>query len=176
VIQLYVAPPLNLDFNWNPDPVTVSTPTNYSGSTNPSVGPIISWGWFNDQQQISSEQITNLTFDAPGEYVLCLGAEAANGCIDTICKTIPIIPATIIAPNIITPNGDGVNDLLIFKYLEFYPDNHLSIINRWGNVVLDLDNYTNDWNGGLLTEGTYFYKLSVPANEQVLSGFFQIER
>ncbi len=176
VIQLYVAPPLNLDFTWNPDPVIVSTPTNYTGNTNPSVGPIVSWGWFYDQLQISNEQMTNVTFDAPGDYVLCLGAEAANGCIDTICKTIPVIPATIIAPNIITPNGDGINDLLEFKYLEFYPDNHLSIINRWGNVVLDLDGYKNDWNGGLLTEGTYFYKLTVPANEQELSGFFQIER
>ena len=38
----------------------------------------------------------------------------------------------------ITPNGDGANDVLTFRGLEYYPDNTLTIFNRWGNIILKL--------------------------------------
>lgn len=32
-------------------------------------------------------------------------------------------------------------------------------MNRWGNQVFKSDNYNNDWDGGSLAEGTYYYIL-----------------
>jgi gliding motility-associated-like protein len=43
-------------------------------------------------------------------------------------------------PSLITPNGDGKNDRLVIQDLEFYPNHHLQIFNRWGIKVLDASN------------------------------------
>lgn len=77
----------------------------------------------------------------------------------------------IVDTNILfSPNGDNVNDSLIFENLEDFNNNHLEIFNRWGNIVYQTENYKNDWKGestGRLTinvkdkvpAGTYFYIL-----------------
>ncbi|AOM78268.1 gliding motility-associated C-terminal domain-containing protein [Pedobacter steynii] len=65
--------------------------------------------------------------------------------------------ADFIIPNIITPNGDGNNDTFKIKGLENYPGTKVTIFNRWGNEVYRSDNYTNDWDGSQLNEGTYYY-------------------
>lgn len=60
-------------------------------------------------------------------------------------------------PNVITPNGDGKNDVLKIEGIELHPENNLSIFNRWGNEVYRSKGYKNDWDGRGLSEGTYYY-------------------
>ncbi|MCG9909879.1 MAG: gliding motility-associated C-terminal domain-containing protein [Flavobacteriales bacterium] len=68
-------------------------------------------------------------------------------------------------PNIITPNGDGVND--VFDIQGLYPGSSLYIYNRWGTEVFRSSNYANNWQGetktlnmpSQLNEGVYFYIL-----------------
>ena len=67
----------------------------------------------------------------------------------------------LIIPNVFTPNGDGVNDRFEIKNLEFYKENEISIINRWGNSVYEKKDYQNIWDGIGLDEGTYFFVLKV---------------
>lgn len=67
------------------------------------------------------------------------------------------------APNVITANNDGINDLFVLKNLEDYDRLHLLITNRWGNLIYENSDYQNDWNGltnsgKMLTDGVYFYK------------------
>jgi gliding motility-associated-like protein len=63
-------------------------------------------------------------------------------------------------PNVITANGDGVND---FFELQDLPENtQVIILNRWGNTVFFSDNYQNNWegkdtSGKELVEGVYTY-------------------
>lgn len=64
-------------------------------------------------------------------------------------------------PNAITPNGDGVNDVFIISGLEQYPENELTILNRWGNHVFEQKGYAQNWSGKGLNAGTYFYLLRV---------------
>jgi gliding motility-associated-like protein len=77
-------------------------------------------------------------------------------------------------PNVITPNGDGSNDLLIFDILSFdpekYKDNDLTIFNRWGDIVYRAKPYNNTWGGGnnngqALPDGTYYYVLRLNIGE-----------
>ena len=69
---------------------------------------------------------------------------------------------------LMSPNGDDVNDALVFEGLEIYNQNTLTVFNRWGNVVYEVTNYNNDWKGisngratikssNKLPTGTYFY-------------------
>ena len=80
------------------------------------------------------------------------------GCADTVA--IIVESADMIIPNIFTPNGDGKNDVFKIKGLESYPGSQLLIFNRWGNEVYKADNYLNNWDGGNLAEGTYYYILN----------------
>lgn len=82
-------------------------------------------------------------------------------------------------PNVITPNGDGFNDRFVIKGLELYPQNQLTIINRWGNHVYEKRNYANDWIGSGLAEGTYFYVLRLTDRQgknHDLKGYLMINR
>jgi gliding motility-associated-like protein len=67
------------------------------------------------------------------------------------------------ATNVITPNNDGKNDLLVFRNLSNYGNNTLTVFNRWGNTVYEAVNYQNDWGGisggRLLPSGVYYYIL-----------------
>lgn len=93
----------------------------------------------------------------------------ANG-----CKTSIEVPVTVVegAPdilliNMITPNGDGRNDVLEFPQLEKFTNNALKVYNRWGDLVYQKLGYQTDeerfdgtWNGKPLPAGNYFYVLS----------------
>ena len=49
----------------------------------------------------------------------------------------------LVLPNVITPNGDDVNDLFIIDGLdpEIYSNSLLTVFNRWGSVVYIGNNY-----------------------------------
>lgn len=65
-------------------------------------------------------------------------------------------------PNVITPDGDGKNDVLKIPGIKAYPENTLSVFNRWGNEVWHSNGvYQENWSGEGLNEGTYYFKLSL---------------
>ncbi|MDG1477915.1 MAG: choice-of-anchor L domain-containing protein [Vicingaceae bacterium] len=72
-----------------------------------------------------------------------------------------IINCKVDLVNVITPNGDNQNDFLTFKGIINFPNNRLTVINRWGTTIFETNNYQNDWNGGDASEGTYFYILEL---------------
>ena len=83
----------------------------------------------------------------------------------------------------ISPNGDGVNDILVIKNIEDYPSNELTIYSRSGALVYKKNAYDNTWNGSnmftngnaRLPEGAYFFalNLNVPG-EQIVQGWIYI--
>jgi len=79
--------------------------------------------------------------------------------IDDIVASIPLY-------NIITPNGDGKNDVLYFDKLETALEKNLVVFDRWGKTVYEVEDYTNDWagernGGGTVPAGSYYYILTV---------------
>ena len=64
-------------------------------------------------------------------------------------------------PNAFSPNGDGINDTWIIRYLESYPGTTVEIFNRDGQAVFFQEGYTKPWNGTTkgkpLPVGTYYY-------------------
>ena len=72
--------------------------------------------------------------------------------------------------NTVTPNGDGSNDTFYIENIETFPNNHLTIYNRWGNIVYETKGYINDWhgtyNGNPLPVGTYYYYIELNDPDQ----------
>ena len=98
------------------------------------------------------------TYDEPGQYVVTLVVTTANGCTDSVTMTYVIRPADITIPNVITPNGDGMNDAFLIENIEFF-QNELAIFDRWGIIVYEKKDYRNQWKGEEQPEGTYYYVL-----------------
>jgi len=106
----------------------------------------------------------------------------------------PNIPDTEIEVfNVITPNGDGVHDVLSIVGLENYPNNTIKIYNRWGVLVYSTNAYNTEGNvfdgtskgrvtvqaDNKLPVGTYFYILDYEVSEgnmKTLSGYLYINR
>jgi len=67
--------------------------------------------------------------------------------------------------NVITPNGDGMNDTWTIGGIENYTMNNVTIFNRWGDKIRSFQGYNNAdviWdgtnkNGEPVPDGTYFY-------------------
>ncbi len=70
-------------------------------------------------------------------------------------------PPLIVVPNIITPNGDGLNDIFDINYIDLYDVKKLTIYNRWGTLIYISEDYQNDWDGGSVADGVYFYVLEL---------------
>jgi gliding motility-associated-like protein len=66
---------------------------------------------------------------------------------------------------LLTPNGDGINDKLVIKYLDAYPNNRIQIFDPAGKLIYDKNGYDNDWQGRLgshvVPNGTYYFILTV---------------
>jgi gliding motility-associated-like protein len=95
--------------------------------------------------------------------------------------------------NSVSPNGDGDNDVFVIRNIENYPNNTVSIYNRWGVLVYEVDGYgQNDkvfkgisegrvtvQQSEELPEGTYFYILryvNFAGEEKQRSGYLYIKR
>jgi len=83
------------------------------------------------------------------------------------------------ANNILSPNGDGVNDTWIVKNIELYPNNTVTVYNRNGSVVFTKKGYANDWGGtyrgSVLNADTYYYLVDL-GNGTSLKGFITVVR
>lgn len=88
----------------------------------------------------------------------------------------------------LSPNGDGINDVLEIIELEQSPNNSIQIYNRLGLKVFDMINYRNEFTGLSnvdnlvlnreigLPEGLYYYIISMDDLGLNFQGFLFLER
>ena len=96
-------------------------------------------------------------------------------CGDSDTYALDILACEVELVNIFTPNGDGKNDRLVFRYIELYPDNQLTVYNRNGAVVFEAEGYDNEWDGDGASDGTHYFVLRLPEGVQH-SGHLMIQR
>ena len=96
--------------------------------------------------------------------------------------------------NVITPNGDGLNDELVIKGIEGYPENTVNIFNRWGVEVFSVKGYGTSgvekfkgYSNGRVTinqdralpVGTYYYIIQLTGGNgqnKKMAGYLYINR
>jgi gliding motility-associated-like protein len=85
--------------------------------------------------------------------------------------------------NGISPNGDGINDTWVIEGIEKFPDNDVMIFNRWGDKIIDIQNYNNTsavWKGTnknnkLVPDGTYYYIIKINKVNKTFTGFLDVK-
>lgn len=159
------------------------------------------WGWVYSKDSIATEKM-NVTFvkdknsiehqiayptfvDRPEsvEYILVasqITTSKMNVCSDTAKFRVNIGYNPWI-PNIFSPNGDGTFDVWTIRNIDKYPNNKVSIYNRWGTLLLEISGYNNQdkvWNGTVkgeeLPTGTYFYVVNYGDGFKEVSGAVSI--
>jgi len=103
-----------------------------------------------------------------------------NGICEDASDNMVITVNDIITPTVITPNGDGQNDFLVFPGTGQLSGRELLIYNRWGTEVYRNKDYQNDWNGRdykdrELIPDTYFYILKLESGRTIKS-YVEIKR
>ena len=108
-----------------------------------------------------------------GEFVQFLITDAI-GCTAYATDSVPYPEDGCfrVSPVITPGQQDGKNDFVIITCIETALENHMEIYNRWGQLVFESDNYSNNdvdlehnWNGlnnsgAALAEGVYYYVLT----------------
>ncbi len=143
---------------------------------------------FDKDAESYSEPVLLYTFTDLGTYNVFLTVSNQYGCDTVYTSVVDVLPVNLLIPSVFTPNGDGINDTFIiseapsstsggndnaggqksintqeserYKPLSrFYESYELVVFNRQGRKVFQSSNYQNDWDGGGLPDGVYFYVL-----------------
>jgi gliding motility-associated-like protein len=109
------------------------------------------------------------TYERSGVYDLTLEA-TTRGCVQR--RTIRLEVENVLPPNVITPNGDGRNDLFVINNVR--QGWKLDVFDRWGKRVFQSDNYQGNW-GAEANNATYFYLLTSPEG-RTCKGWVQVLR
>lgn len=173
-------------FTWDPVYPSVATPVvNFNNTTPHSANTRYFWELqYTSDNPLSFETLNgrDATFDfsryntgdISGNYNVRLIARTDNlapsgnmvYCSDTAANNILIINDYLQFPNVVTPNGDGINDRFVIQNLVnglAYPINSLDIYNKWGARVYHMENISSDddfWDPSDMPDGTYFYRFS----------------
>ena len=103
-------------------------------------GDNIHWTWNYSDGDETHDFNGEHTYTEWGEYTVTLSVVTDQGCQSTVSHVV-YIEADLEFPNIITPNGDGKNDVFAIKNMNPLLPNILSIYDRWGKKVYEKQNY-----------------------------------
>ncbi len=90
------------------------------------------------------------------------------------CKKLVYNAEDLFVPNVITPNEDDKNEY--FKVGDNILGSALNVFNRYGSLVYHSDKYNNDWNGGDLSTGIYYYVIQNTCFSKPIKGNLSIVR
>lgn len=132
----------------------------------------LTWHWdFGDGNTDSTTaSAISHTFDTWDDFLVTLSLKDSNGCESAVSHYV-YVDGVVELPNVITPNGDGINDVLAIGNLNPALHNVLTVYDRWGRKVFEMENYKTYVKDGVLynpetgftaldlSDGVYYYTL-----------------
>ncbi|KHJ37007.1 hypothetical protein PBAC_27830 [Pedobacter glucosidilyticus] len=145
-------------------------------------GSALTYQWANANGIISGQNTAELTVRPSENTTYTVTVTNASGCQSQSQFTVSVKEDYILInlANIVTPNGDGVNDKLVIKNIDMYPNNEVKVFDRAGRLLFSTRGYANDWdmvvNGAPLAEGTYYYIVDFGPGNPKMKGFVSVVR
>jgi hypothetical protein len=136
------------------------------------LAPNATYRWdFGDGSPASTEATPTHLYEKPGSYRVQLQARYGN--CEVLTGFAPVEVGEAVLPNIITPNGDQLNQT--FKPRIGCLPTSLEVYSRWGQRVFQADDYQYNWDASGLPDGIYYYLLRDTDNRQV-KGWVEVRR
>lgn len=157
------------EFSYQPDEVTVLDPTVNFNNTSYYANNY-SWN-FGEDMGSSTETNPTVVYPEIGEqtYDVMLAVSTEMGCVDTTYGMVEVKDRIVFfVPNTFTPDNDNFNEKFQPVFVSgFDPyDFHLSIYNRWGELLFESYDHTVGWDGTyggsdnqIIKDGTYIWKI-----------------
>jgi gliding motility-associated-like protein len=146
--------------------------------------PVSSISWYDADNGQYLENGSAIYEYPPGWYEAVV--VSAYGCEEV--KEVEII-TEIFEFNGISANGDGRNDFFDIACISLFPNNHVRIYNRAGQMVYEEFGYNNNdkiftgigqigmyWSGKELPDGTYFYIIDKGDGSEAIAGYLELIR
>lgn len=143
-------------------------------------GRSVSFSWTPADSILDNPKIAHPKVSPVNDLVYELTVTSADGCADSGGVQV-IVLQPVVAPNVFSPNGDGINDTWVLRYLEKYPAADVQVFNRYGQPVYHATgNYTKPWDGTYkgqpLPVGTYYWIIKPGNGRKQMSGSVTILR
>ncbi|MCX6223357.1 MAG: gliding motility-associated C-terminal domain-containing protein, partial [Bacteroidia bacterium] len=137
----------------------------------------ISGGWGDYKITLSGRPVELVT-ETMGLGTYTIEVTDAGNCKKTLEL---IVDKYNFIPNVITPNGDGLNDLWTIPMMEYFPDAIIKVFDVSGKLVFEsAKGYPVPWDGKdkgtPLPMGTYYYLINLDPGEKPLTGYLTILR
>ena len=153
----------------------VCVPVGETATLNASGGEF--YYWSGDEYPLSDYNVNNpsTTPEDSTQYFVMIIDENECTIFDTVTVFVADDPVAFIpAINMITPNGDGINDAVDFGDISKFGANTFRVFNRWGKIVYEKINYQSDterfsgaYKGKQLPAGNYYYVLSFINDQKI---------
>ncbi|MDP3469427.1 MAG: cadherin domain-containing protein [Daejeonella sp.] len=141
-----------------------------------------SYAWANAAGIISGQNTDKLIVRPAENKSYQVTVTNSFGCTAVLSIALNVIEdfITLQPANIMSPNGDGINDTWIIENIDMYPDNEVRVYDKAGRLIFYKKGYTNTWdatlNGSYLAEGTYYYYVDFGLGLKKLKGYITIVR
>ncbi len=160
-IQVTVYPKPMAAFTFSPNPPSTGELIQF---TDQSIDAL-SWEWSFGSGDSSTLQSPTHAYEDIANFEVQL-IVTNEECVDSIARTIVIKEELIYyVPNAFTPDGDEFNNTFSPVFTSGFDrfDYHLSIYNRWGEILFESHNFELGWdgtyNGKLVQDGVYTWKI-----------------
>jgi gliding motility-associated-like protein len=165
-------------------PSDINAEADESGSVSVTWTPPVATSTCSEVELTSSHDPGDI-FPVGATKVEYVATDASNN--ETTC-TFNVVVAykevTLDVVQLVTPNGDGINDEWVIKNLEQFSKNKVTIVDRWGSLIYNASGYNNNdivWkginaNGQPAPTGTYFYTIEVHFRDRQVkqTGFIEL--
>ncbi|MFM7710518.1 MAG: gliding motility-associated C-terminal domain-containing protein, partial [Ferruginibacter sp.] len=133
---VYLVVGQNPTVNAGPD-IEASTGSTVNLNATAQNGPIVSWNW-TPSNGLSCNNCQNPVLSVNNNTTLYVTVENRFGCkaVDTVNVVTFCKNSEVFIANAITPDGDGINDILIVRGRGITVKS-FRIFNRWGNLVFE---------------------------------------
>ena len=157
-------------FNLNVFEIPTATITSSQGNT-VDKGVVLTltatggttYQWESNSSIIGASNTASITVRPQANTTYKVTVSSAGGCSTTAAFSVSVNDNynLVTAANLVSPNGDGVNDFWVIKNIDLYPQSNVKVFDRTGRVIFNKTGYQNDWdgriNGSSLKEDTYYY-------------------